>query len=491
VRNTADEDKGSHSKSEKGTGAGVAALKHFPAKPGCRVGLVLGGGGAKGAYQIGVYKALRELGADKFECIAGTSIGALNALLFSTESSEQAELIWLGLSQVLKHSRSVLIALTWHGLTYAFIFLPVVLTVFLIMLYAAAAMATYFIPGTVIQPTQLLLLHQSLIICALGIASIGYFSRTWEFSGAATIFTFDPRRIQIMGEVFVFLLCVAYLKLSGYSFSVLACWIAAFVFWALWSMSVVILSRKARQFAFLDNEALAILVRERLSIPRNEWRSKAVFATIARETSFFHPILKDDGDSEFFKIRNGLAAQVGRFVSRWVPLYVDLHSEKPEFQADVLLSSAAIPLGFPMKPDFNESRSHGERIIPLATHRRWLCDGGVVDNLPLTAAVNLADCDMIVVVALNQDEVPPVTQLQHHSDTMWSSSVVPFLTNEERKTLLAKFEETGEWLPHVPGRRRLDHENILAVVPSRPLCTINLPILRFFTGTLNFEKAVN
>ena len=40
-------------------------------------GLVLEGGGTKGAYQIGAYKALRDLGIE-FQGVAGTSIGALN-----------------------------------------------------------------------------------------------------------------------------------------------------------------------------------------------------------------------------------------------------------------------------------------------------------------------------------------------------------------------------------------------------------------------------
>lgn len=38
--------------------------------------LVLGGGGAKGAYEIGVWKALNELG-EQFDLVCGTSIGAL------------------------------------------------------------------------------------------------------------------------------------------------------------------------------------------------------------------------------------------------------------------------------------------------------------------------------------------------------------------------------------------------------------------------------
>ena len=46
--------------------------------------LCLGGGGGKGAYQLGVYRALAEYGLmDKVTAISGTSIGAINALLFA------------------------------------------------------------------------------------------------------------------------------------------------------------------------------------------------------------------------------------------------------------------------------------------------------------------------------------------------------------------------------------------------------------------------
>ena len=52
-------------------------------------GLILEGGGTKGAYQIGAYKALRDLGIE-FQGVAGTSIGALNGayicLLYTSPS---------------------------------------------------------------------------------------------------------------------------------------------------------------------------------------------------------------------------------------------------------------------------------------------------------------------------------------------------------------------------------------------------------------------
>lgn len=56
-------------------------------------GLVLGGGGAKGAYQIGVWHALVELGI-KYTMISGTSVGALNGGLILQGNLEQAEKMW-------------------------------------------------------------------------------------------------------------------------------------------------------------------------------------------------------------------------------------------------------------------------------------------------------------------------------------------------------------------------------------------------------------
>lgn len=45
-------------------------------------GLILAGGGAKGAYQIGAWKAMRELDIE-FEAIAGASIGAINGAMIA------------------------------------------------------------------------------------------------------------------------------------------------------------------------------------------------------------------------------------------------------------------------------------------------------------------------------------------------------------------------------------------------------------------------
>ena len=58
-----------------------------------KYGLVLEGGGAKGAYHIGVAKALEELNI-KFAGISGTSVGALNGAMLIQGDLEKAYELW-------------------------------------------------------------------------------------------------------------------------------------------------------------------------------------------------------------------------------------------------------------------------------------------------------------------------------------------------------------------------------------------------------------
>lgn len=59
------------------------------------IGLVFSGGGGKGAYEIGVWKYLHEIGLDQYvKAVSGTSVGALNAAMFVGSTYDNAEKIW-------------------------------------------------------------------------------------------------------------------------------------------------------------------------------------------------------------------------------------------------------------------------------------------------------------------------------------------------------------------------------------------------------------
>lgn len=55
--------------------------------------LVLGGGGSKGAYEIGVWKALDEM-HQQFDLVCGTSIGAMIGVLYVQHDYPKAYDLW-------------------------------------------------------------------------------------------------------------------------------------------------------------------------------------------------------------------------------------------------------------------------------------------------------------------------------------------------------------------------------------------------------------
>ncbi len=59
--------------------------------------LVLAGGGSRGAYQIGVWKALREMGIE-FDIVTGVSVGALNGALITQGDFDAAVELWENIS---------------------------------------------------------------------------------------------------------------------------------------------------------------------------------------------------------------------------------------------------------------------------------------------------------------------------------------------------------------------------------------------------------
>lgn len=64
------------------------------------IGLVFGGGGAKGAYQAGVWWGLRRLGLEKeITAVSGTSVGGLNGALFALGDFFGCLKIWQSISE--------------------------------------------------------------------------------------------------------------------------------------------------------------------------------------------------------------------------------------------------------------------------------------------------------------------------------------------------------------------------------------------------------
>lgn len=74
-----------------------------------KLGLCLSGGGARGAYQVGVCKAFQEAHLlERFDAFSGTSIGAVNAAFLATKSVDELVSIWEATSSAdIKNTESI------------------------------------------------------------------------------------------------------------------------------------------------------------------------------------------------------------------------------------------------------------------------------------------------------------------------------------------------------------------------------------------------
>ena len=70
--------------------------------------IVFGGGGSRGSYELGAWRALNELGK-KFDIATGTSIGSINACMYVQQNYEMAEKLWheISMDEIMEHGISI------------------------------------------------------------------------------------------------------------------------------------------------------------------------------------------------------------------------------------------------------------------------------------------------------------------------------------------------------------------------------------------------
>ena len=308
------------------------------------LGLVLAGGGAKGAYEGGVLLALYDCGLRHYEAIAGTSVGALNAALAHQLSRTNDRTIvarlWADLSpnRVLKWSwfATPLGLLMRIGIFLAAV--PAFLTsrlmtllesnrsersnVWLGALYRAKELA-------VIVPFTLVLAVVSLVLVVSG---------EWPLR-------FD-RALGIATGVIL----------------------ASGIF--LKSRDIV-----GHYLSLASNTPLQQTIRGTIDIAVLRRTKPPIYCTMARETTWWDPF----EISEWSHVSDG-ARRHGR-----TPLYLNLGEATSDGEAiEWLLQTAALPEFFSKRP----VRGH------------YAVDGGLVDNVPIYP-VAIHNPDRIIVVYLD------------------------------------------------------------------------------------------
>lgn len=79
--------------------------------------LVLSGGGAKGAFQVGALEMLREAGFT-FDTISGMSVGSLNGAMLASDQLDTLIQIWHDITTEKVYRKHSLVSLAWQYLSY-------------------------------------------------------------------------------------------------------------------------------------------------------------------------------------------------------------------------------------------------------------------------------------------------------------------------------------------------------------------------------------
>lgn len=257
-------------------------------------GLVLEGGGAKGAYALGCLLAFKSKGIN-FDVISGTSVGALNAAIASAEKIESGKELWqrLSFSKVCKPTRFLS---TW-------LFLPVhILSLFL-----------HHVPF---------------------IGSLPFSNKLDPKSGYTNIATFVG--VPIVGNLLISI-CFVWLFDDLSDFIIFNFFTTAplAVLGLIWAVPFWIRQNNIAIFSVapLRNEIARIIEHAEYKVP--------TYITVAFRKMMFDP------DKPGFYVIGGQGYFLRQAMSHeeYLPLYVRLDSLQYELQTDFLTASAAIPFG--------------------------------------------------------------------------------------------------------------------------------------------------
>jgi predicted acylesterase/phospholipase RssA len=440
-----------------------------------RRGLVLAGGGALGGYTVGCLKSLERHGIT-FDAVAGTSAGALNAIIAASNCKDRlnhGERLWCSVAmEQFASSRLKLIhrlGLPLNKLVPMLAAFPFVASVLVGRKIPRAKLACPYTFTTVLLAllpaiSVLLLLGWSGWLPALVLAIFALF---WMARASARG---EPIRHSI-GLFSILLACsivVGTLTYVGFAMALVVA-VICFALWAAFRFVAQWLSRMAYADGKLRNENLKAIVIEFLE--RNP-PEHPVFVTVAYEALIFDPDdprWDIDDPPDFGDLDRLYRPVLSRFC---VPAYVSINGKDVSDAAQFVIASTALPLGI-----FNS--------VPISIdgQRIWAMDGGLVDNHPILPLISLG-LDEILVISLDPDPHDPVFRLPIESPERMSRL--------DRLQRVAKFSpdmhptSSPEYLRADPPRR----------IPFRAFD--NLPDVRIFlppepvgdwTGLLRFEAS--
>ena len=358
------------------------------------IGLVLGGGGAKGAYQVGCWKALRESGIVHFAGIAGTSVGALNAVLVAQDEFDRAERTWneMSFGRVLR--------MRWWTLLIA-IAIRVVLIVPYLGKFAFPARAIPVGLYRAIDEWQRAWgagePHLALIVVIRWYLSLLKNPFSTDMAGNFTLML-----LTVSGAAWWWYLTLPLLQLVV-TFLIapfLALYVVQFGSWLAHALDLL-----ATRLVLASNNPLSELVSECVNPERLKARLLPVFVTLGALREVQHgvvtplvqstamkvpgaqmpPLITTKVDRDFGDLADDTSLPTPYSTMEYVPKHFNVCAEPPGRMQELILQSAGLPEIFPAR------RFDGVTYV----------DGGIADNEPLAALADISGHSTIIVIPLN------------------------------------------------------------------------------------------
>lgn len=423
-------------------------------EPQIRRGLVLEGGGAKGAWQFGALKALHEKGV-KFNYVAGTSVGALNGALWAAGRLDLGNELWgdIRRSKVFKlrlHNTPLFLIGLFARIFYAYV-----------QGFISPGKSPYLLPE--MSPRFVRIILGGLMSVPAIIVAIFPFLIFIHLITGATIATINDRKSFMIVVLMPFLLlwfvirrreaggrkwlfftssflASAFLLIHLLFYAIRAnesssnkgtednllfyvalvemplfLWILALIPLLIFCIAIVFRRLNLSIFKVDPLEMIiSKLVAGGLHIP--------MFATVAREIEYIDP------DDLRFRYDSELKFSDSVPHSAIIPDYLEVKGLSPENQLNTLLATSALPLGITprrkaghiltpseIREALEKEKKEAEELSKSflygmygkgfqkrsRTQKAFLMDGGVVDNIPWYPFIEDIPCDEIYIVRCN------------------------------------------------------------------------------------------
>jgi predicted acylesterase/phospholipase RssA len=443
------------------SGVSIAELKQRT------IALVVIGGGAKGAYQVGVFKALWELGIRRFAAIAGTSVGAMNGFLMANQNPAQLEEVWHKAVEgnILKRKPDHYLRLLGLLVGEVLLLCPYLLTLGALLYFRH-------------KPVD----KTAVVIAILGNAVIFEFisfrfleQRGWVFP----LFRLTPEKGVSWGRYILVIACSVFIAAHPRIFTdrsglpLHPVLFLAAIFGAGLILAIPIVAGLRLVTASLEHglyprvklNELTSQIAEHATYPNC---TGPVWATVSQYANYLNP----------WNVPLDSPWPPRRRETGWTPRYINLRTANV---ADVLRSTSAIPFAFKAE----------------SLDQRLTVDGGVTDNEPVTPAMTVKP-DVVIFIGANRgDYIAPNIGLQWKVQRTWNQSYYSsFADDSAADEVRRKLEREHQNNPQsdlravVPDMLRVEELRkvlFLSISPSWELF-FGFPRLRDYLGTMRFTE---